>query len=120
MTLNSKISEKTGLVRLETLFKGSKSEYLYPVLFAEDGEKFRIHIKGNQSKDCIPLAHLDGKKVSLTGYVDDIRGHGRIVIDPDLSQSVKIIGQNIELENSVIPEVTQQEAFDKKNIEEKP
>jgi hypothetical protein len=115
-----KITEKTGLVRLETLFKGSKSEGLFPVLITEDGEHFRIHIKGNQSKDSAPLANLDGQKVCLAGYVDDIKGHIRIVIDADLSLSVKVIGQNIELDDQLASRENQQAEIDKNNIKEKP
>ncbi len=117
---NLNITEKTGLVRLETLFKGSKSEGLFPVLITEDGEQFRIHIRGNQIRDSVSLANLDGQNVCLVGYVDDIKGHIRIVIDSDLSQSVKAIGQNIELDNPIAPGEIQRADMDKNNIKEKP
>jgi hypothetical protein len=93
---NSKLVTIVGTVILDNLFKRSKSEGLYPVLICEDNMRYRIHVNGNQFKDTSLLAHLDGLTVRLTGNADDIKGHYRIVIDPDFSESIHIINQSIE------------------------
>ena len=77
---NPKLVTIVGTVILENLFKGSRSEGLYPVLICEDNMRYRIHVNGNQLKDTSLLAHLDGLTVRLTGNSDDIKGHYRIVI----------------------------------------
>jgi hypothetical protein len=91
---NSIPTTKTGSVAIETLFQGSKSEDRYPIFSTHDGEKFRIHIVGNELKDAALLSHLDGLMVQLIGYVDDIKGHSRFVIDSDLTKSIKVIDLN--------------------------
>ncbi len=117
---NFKIIEKAGLLKLETLFKGSKSEGLYPVLITEDGKRFRIHIKENQLNDSLLLANFDGQIVCLTGYVDEIKGHSRIVISSDLCQSVDVVEKNNDQGNVLDSDADPQTEIDKRNFEEKP
>jgi len=82
-----------GLISLDTLYVGSKSEALYPVLTSHDGSRYRIHIEGNEIADAPFLAHLDGRLVEMFGRVDDIKGHKRILIAPNLKESITLIAK---------------------------
>ena len=41
----------TGRLKFKSLFEGSKSEGLYPVLNVDDDHSFRLHIRGNSFGD---------------------------------------------------------------------
>ena len=73
----------TGLLSMERLFVGSKSEGLYPVLYADDGQHYRLHYKGDISLNEKTLAPFEGKTVQVIGSVDQLRGHWRMVLAAD-------------------------------------
>ena len=85
------IETKVGQIRIELLFKGSKSEALYPVLHCEDGKNYRLHIKGNEGSDNELLGPWIDKDVMLVGDVDDLRGHWRMLLDSNLEESISLI-----------------------------
>jgi hypothetical protein len=85
------LEHKDGILSIELLFRGSKSEDQYPLLTCADGSRYRIHLRGNPAMDARLLAHLEGQFVRLWGKVDEIKGHKRIVIDPNLEASISII-----------------------------
>ena len=73
----------TGLLSMDHLFVGSKSEGLYPVLHADDGQHYRLHYKGDISLNEKTLAPFEGKTVQVIGSVDNLRGHWRMVMGAD-------------------------------------
>lgn len=75
-----KTSSFTGILSMERLFVGSKSEGLYPILHATNGRQFRLHYKGDISLNEKTLSNYNGKTVQVVGNVDNLRGHWRIVI----------------------------------------
>ena len=82
------MNEKTpshliGLLTMDRLFVGSKSEGLYPVLHAEDGRQYRLHYKGDLSLNEKTLSRYDGKTIQVNGHVDNLRGQSRIVLTAD-------------------------------------
>jgi hypothetical protein len=77
-----------GQLSMALLFEGSKSEGLYPVLDTDDGQRLRVHVKGSQVPDAPALAPLMNQRVSLNGKADDLRGHWRLILDPDLPGDV--------------------------------
>jgi hypothetical protein len=77
-----------GQLSMALLFEGSKSEGLYPVLDTEDGRRFRVHVKGSQLPVAPALAPLLNQRVCLNGKADDLRGHWRLILDPDLPGGV--------------------------------
>jgi len=88
-TMNEKtLSCLTGLLSMERLFVGSKSEGLYPVLHADDGQHYRLHYKGDISLNEKTLAPFEGKTVQVIGSVDNLRGHWRMVLAADTSPLV--------------------------------
>ena len=72
-----------GLLTMDRLFVGSKSEGLYPVLHAEDGRQYRLHYKGDLSLNEKTLSSYDRKTIQVNGDVDNLRGHLRIVLTAD-------------------------------------
>lgn len=72
-----------GLLTMDRLFVGSKSEGLYPVLHAEDGRQYRLHYKGDLSLNEKTLSSYIGKTIQVVGHVDNLRGHWRIVLTAD-------------------------------------
>ena len=79
------MNEKTpfclvGLLSMERLFVGSKSEGLYPVLYSDDGKQYRLHRKADISLDERTLSNYDGKIVQVIGLADNLRGHWRFVL----------------------------------------
>jgi hypothetical protein len=70
----------TGVLSMDRLFVGSKSEGIYPVLHANTGQKFRLHYKGELSLSEKTLSSYNGKNVQVVGNVDKLRGHWRIVL----------------------------------------
>ena len=78
-----------GQLAMVFLFEGSKSQGRYPVLSCTDGKQYRVHVRKTPTrqlaKALIPL--LD-HQVVLTGLVDDLRGHWRLVLEPDFSAEV--------------------------------
>lgn len=79
---------KIGRISLDLLFKGSKSEAIYPVLHCEDGESYRLHVKGNEAADAPLFEHLNGLKVQVSGEADNLRGHWRMLLE-NLDESVQ-------------------------------
>ena len=69
-----------GLLSMERLFIGSKSEGLYPVLYSDDGKQYRLHRKADISLDERTLSNYDGKIVQVIGLADNLRGHWRFVL----------------------------------------
>jgi hypothetical protein len=98
---NSSKVIKEGCINLETLFKGSKSESVYPVLTCQDGSKYRIHIKKNESPDAPLLAHLEGLHVRIEGDHDRIRGHDRILVSSDLDSAIFLISNETLQDKSI-------------------
>jgi hypothetical protein len=78
-----KPSHLIGLLSMDRLFVGSKSEGLYPVLHAEDGRQYRLHYKGDLSLNEKTLSSYDGKSIQVNGHVDNLRGQWRIVLTAD-------------------------------------
>lgn len=73
---------------MERMFKGSKSEGIYPVLHTENGRKFRLHCDGDETMDEKFLAEYAGKTVSVIGSADRLRGHWRIVLEGEKPSSL--------------------------------
>jgi hypothetical protein len=78
-----KPSQLIGLLTMDRLFVGSKSEGLYPLLHAEDSRQYRLHYKGDLSQNEKTLSSYDGKTIQVSGHVDNLRGHWRIVLTAD-------------------------------------
>jgi len=76
-------SHLVGLLTIDRMFVGSKSEGLYPVLHAEDGRQYRLHYKGDLSLNEKTLSSFDGKTIQVNGHIDNLRGHWRIVLTAD-------------------------------------
>jgi hypothetical protein len=98
---NSRKVIKEGCINLETLFKGSKSESIYPILTCQDGSKYRIHIKKNESPDAPLFAHLEGFHVRIEGDLDRIRGHNRILVSSDLASAIFLISNEAMQDKSI-------------------
>ncbi|TRZ76617.1 MAG: hypothetical protein D4R94_04565 [Chitinophagaceae bacterium] len=94
------LSSFIGVIRMDRLFVGSKSEGLYPVLHAENGKQFRLHHKGDISMNEKMLSSYDGKTVQITGNVDNLRGHWRIVLAPE---SVPLVVEASPLDELLAP-----------------
>ena len=81
-----------GQLAMESLFTGSKSEAIYPVLRTDDGRMFRLHYKGDESLNEKSLAAYAGKSVSVIGAADRLRGHWRIVLTGEkISSLIEVI-----------------------------
>ena len=77
---------------MEILFKGSKSEGIYPVLQTKEGRKFRLHYKDNDILDEKSFAQYASKSVSIIGVADNLRGHWRIVLKgEDLTKLIEVL-----------------------------
>ena len=74
------IQEITGRLVMETLFKGPKSEGVYPVVQAADGISYRVHVIDEGRNYGEILKQFDNSMVLLSGVTDCLRGHWRIVI----------------------------------------
>jgi len=77
---DKKPSHLIGLLSMDRLFIGSKSEGLYPVLHADDGKSYRLHHKGDISLNEKNLSQYDGNTVQVIGNLDNLRGHWRFVL----------------------------------------
>ena len=86
-----------GQLSLARLFEGSKSEGLYPVLDADDGRRYRVHIKGNGDSDVEALGSLMNQRVCLQGIADDLRGHWRLILDPAMPMEIRPIKHSPEV-----------------------
>jgi hypothetical protein len=73
------------------LFEGSKSEGRYPVLACADGKRYRVHVRRSPMRQ-LPkqLEPLLDQQVVLTGRTDDLRGHWRLLLEPDFSAHVVV------------------------------
>jgi hypothetical protein len=81
--MNEKIpSQLTGLLTMDRLFVGSKSEGHYPVLHTDDGKRYRLHNKVDFSLNEKTLSNYDRKRVQVVGTADNDRGHWRFVLVP--------------------------------------
>jgi len=75
-----------GRLQMALLFEGSKSEGMYPVLICQDGKQYRVHIrKATPRRAGLILTAWIGQHVALEGTVDDLRGHWRLVLEPDFA-----------------------------------
>jgi hypothetical protein len=75
-----------GQLTMALLFEGSKSEGLYPVLVCAEGRQYRVHVRKTPVRQLAkPLIPLLDQHVVLTGVADDLRGHWRLVLEPDFS-----------------------------------
>lgn len=70
-----------GYLTFDRLFIGSKSEGLYPMLHADQGLSYRLHVKGEGLADGTSLQPFAGRGVKVLGCADNTRGHWRIVFD---------------------------------------
>ena len=82
------------------LFPKSKSECLFPVLKCDNGIIYRI-----RSTDSEPMSYSSllsscfGKRVAITGHVDDLRGHWRLTCNiadvmPISDDSISVVSAN--------------------------
>lgn len=88
----------SGRIALETLFRHSKSEDVYPVLHATDGVAYRLHRDGDPGSSRAAFAPFADQNVTLLGRADNLRGHWRIrmsaaecaaiALDPDPTTAV--------------------------------
>ena len=76
-------SHLIGLLTMDRMFVGSKSEGLYPVLYADDGQHYRLHYRGDISLNEKTLSSYSGKTIQVIGNVDNLRGHWRLVLTAD-------------------------------------
>ena len=97
----------TGILTMDRLFVGSKSEGIYPVLHANNGQQFRLHYKGDISLYEKTLFRYNGKNVQVVGNVDNLRGYLRIVLptgslplEVDMSHEVQDIDQQRTLDRT--------------------
>jgi hypothetical protein len=65
---------------MEVLFKGSKSEGVYPVVHASDGVSYRVQISDERRDQGIILSQFENSTVTLSGRTDCLRGHWRITV----------------------------------------
>ena len=92
----------SGLLTLERLFIGSKSEGIYPVLTAEDGRMYRIHQKGQKHLALEFCVERLGSKVQVEGIANNLRGHWRIILEAgESSDFIKIINDGPSLRQSL-------------------
>lgn len=80
MTLGPSPSPMLGVLSLQKLFKGSKSEGLYPVFETQDGTCYRIRLIGPAEVDTDPMAPFYGQNVRISGQTDRLRGHWRLTL----------------------------------------
>lgn len=69
-----------GVLSLQRLFVGSKSEGMYPVFDSEDGTRYRVRLQGDTPPETDPLAPYFGQRVKVSGNTDRLRGHWRMTI----------------------------------------
>jgi hypothetical protein len=69
-----------GVLSLQRLFVGSKSEGMYPVFDAEDGTRYRVRLQGDAPTGADPLAPYFGQRVKVSCATDRLRGHWRMTI----------------------------------------
>lgn len=73
-------SPMLGVLSLEKLFTGSKSEGLYPVFQTQDGTRYRIRLVGTGGSGADPLLDFYGQTVRISGLTDRLRGHWRMTL----------------------------------------
>ena len=73
-----------GLIAFVMLFRGSKSESVYPVLDCDNGQSYRVRLIGATTSDTSKyLKAFDGQRVTIRGIADTTRGHRRLSTDKD-------------------------------------
>ena len=75
----------SGILVMEVLFRGSKSEGVYPVLRTSGGLRYRIQCFGGFTDAAEALREFEGQEVELSGTIYNKRGSLSIIID--LSES---------------------------------
>ena len=87
---------KEGKIEFITLFEGSKSEHVGPVLVTEDGSRIKLYLNGDNPFENTGLRPYDGRNVRLTG---EFKGNQTFVIDgieetpaPDVSEAAADTG----------------------------
>jgi len=109
--MNNRINSRiTGLITMDRLFIGSKSEGLYPVLYGDDGRQYRLHDKLNHSMDEKGFSKFNGKLVQVCGFADNQRGHWRFVLENGIS-SVLIPGETNDT-NADVKEISDSNSVD--------
>lgn len=73
-------SPMLGVLSLQKLFTGSKSEGTYPVFVADDGTRYRIRLVGAGEMNSDPLLAFYGQTVRISGLTDRLRGHWRMTL----------------------------------------
>jgi hypothetical protein len=93
--VNNNLPIYCGLLKMERLFIGSKSERVYPIMYGEDGRRFRIHQKGQKIPSLNLLAGYENCKVQIQGHADNLRGHWRLVFEAgEVSSYVQILSDD--------------------------
>lgn len=69
-----------GTLTSQRLFIGSKSEGNYPVLDAEDGNRYRLRVTEGAANLPDPLTPFYGLRVRVHGQADRLRGHWRLTL----------------------------------------
>ncbi len=77
-----------GILVVERLYIGSKSEGDYPILKVDEGQSFRLHLKAEDgiTPDLTPMI---GNQLLVTGVTDIIKGFRRIVTSLDEIQVIE-------------------------------
>jgi hypothetical protein len=70
-----------GILELEKLFIGSKSENFFPVLIINNDTKFRLNFKKLIETQEFSYKKYIGNRVKVFGKSDILRGHSRINVD---------------------------------------
>ena len=70
-----------GILELEKLFIGSKSENFYPVLIINSDNKYRLNFKKLIETKEFSYKNYIGNRVKIFGKSDILRGHSRINVD---------------------------------------
>ena len=69
-----------GVLSLQRLFIGSKSEGLYPVFDQDDGTRYRIRLIRDLPSEQDPLVPFYGQRVKVLATTDRQRGHWRMTL----------------------------------------
>jgi hypothetical protein len=79
----------TGTIGKELMFVGSKSEGDYFVFRTDSGIQYRLRVLNDDATEL--LESLMGRRLSIEGIEDDLRGHRRLTITSEVLKNVKIL-----------------------------
>ena len=108
--MEKQTNEWKGVLNRERLFVGSKSEGFYPVLSDSDGNKYRVHIKGDGPR-YKTLEPFEGKQVSMLATQDNLRGHKRLVVEFVSTETVSIIEEQNQTPDETHDSISQKESL---------